>query len=149
MTPGLTEDKQQFLIKQFESGISATVISRAFQRRFGVIMTPQDVEKFRTVAIKPKRREDVEAIKSKLGSHDEQLEWARAKLRQRMEDDDISNNDLVNLARELRSNISASQQIASMNDEKGEAQFVLVYNDTVKDASPGAVIDAEFTIEGE
>lgn len=128
----LPDDKKQFILENLAQGHSPTVISRAYQRRYGVVLRPQDIQNFKVVAAKaaPKRR-DVEEIKSKLGSHDQQLEWARAKLRQRMEDEDITNNDLVNLARELRSNITASQQIASMNDEKGSVTFQLIYGDTV------------------
>lgn len=147
----LAPEKQEFVAKQLERNISPTVISRAFQRKFGTVLRPQDIENLRGVIFKPvKKRDDVEQIKAKLGSHDEQLEWARAKLRQRMDDEDVSNNDLVNLARELRSNITASQQIASMNDEKGEAQYILVYGDTVQQTSPKADIqDIEFNVLGD
>lgn len=138
----LSEEKREFVKKQLDAGITPTVISRAFNRRFHSVLRPQDIENLRAVIVSPPvKRKDVEEIKAKLGSHDEQLEWARAKLRQRMEDDSVTNNDLVNLSRELRSNITASQQLATMNDTKGEAQYILVYGDTIQKTSPQADIE--------
>jgi hypothetical protein len=144
----LAPEKEKFVRDNLEKGISATMISKAYQRRFNTVLRPQDIENMRIMVPKPKRK-DVEEIKSKLGSHDQQLEYARAKLLQRMDDEDITNNDLVNLAREFRSNITASQQLASMNDERGEAQYILVYGDTVQQSSQFAnVEDVDFTVLG-
>ena len=40
MTLQLSDDKRQFIQKQLDGGISATVISRAYQRRFNAILRP-------------------------------------------------------------------------------------------------------------
>lgn len=145
----LTDDKREFIKKNIEAGMSSTAISRGFQRRFRTVLRPQDIENMKVSILTPVvRRADVQEIKNKLGDHNQQLETVRAMLFSRMEDPDITNNDLVNLARELRSNISTSQNIASMNDEKGDVQFVLMYGDTIEKTSPGAdITDVEFTVE--
>lgn len=145
----LTDEKRDFIKKNIEAGMSSTAISRGFQRRFQTVLRPVDIENMKVSILQPVvRRPDVQEIKGKLGDHNQQLETIRAMLFHRMEDPEISNNDLVNLAKEVRSNISTSQTIASMNDEKGDVQFVLMYGDTIEKTSPGAdITDVEFTVE--
>lgn len=148
----LSPEKKEFVLKALDRGISPTVISRSFQRQFGTVLPPQAIVTLQGSLLTPeklKQRQDVDEIRSKLPSHERGLEFARALLEERMRDPDVSNIELVQLAREYRTNITSSQQMASMVDTKGDVQFVLVYGDTVEQASPRAnVIDAEqFVLE--
>ena len=151
--PVLPEDRKKFLLTNLEQGLTPTVISRAYERKFGVVLRPQDIENLRASLYTPekiKQKRDVEDIRSKLPTHDRQLELTRALIEERLSDPNVTNNELVNLAREHRSNIMASHQIASMTDTKSDTQFVLVYGDVIQSASHDANIkDAEFTLLGE
>lgn len=146
-------DKRDFVLDNLAKGISATVISRSFQRKFGTVLPPQEIERMRSAKFTPQdiqTKRDVNEIRSKLPSHDRQLEFARALLEERMKDPDVSNNELVNLAKEYRSNITASQQIASISDKNADVQFVLFYGSDVQEASQGAnITDAKFVIDEE
>lgn len=146
----LPPERVEFIKSNLEKGHTPTVVSRAYQRRFGAVLRPQDIENLRASLYTPEKiqqQRNVDDIRSKLPSHDRQLEFARALLEERMKDPDVTNNELVNLAREYRSNITASQQIASMTAEKGDTQFVLVYGNAVQAASQGADIEeAEFKL---
>ena len=154
IVPVLSEEKQAFLLKNLSEGVSPTIISRAFLRRFGTPCAPSLIESLRPNLIAQKvnkSRDSVEDIKAKLPTHDAELEYVRKKILDRMEDDAVPNNQFVNLAREYRSNIQASHGIASMTDvSDGKTQFVLFYGDTAISSSPDADIeDAEFKLHEE
>jgi len=140
----------EFIKTNLDKGHAPTVISRAYQRRYGAVLRPQDIENLRALLYTPEKiqqKRDVDNIRSKLPTHDRQLEYARTLIEERMADPNVTNNELVNLAREYRSNITASQQIATMSAEKGDTQFVLVYGNSVQQASQGADIEeAEFKL---
>lgn len=144
----LTDEQQEFISKQVANKLSSTAISRAFQRRFGTVLTPQRIEELKPrIAIKKERRADVQAIKDKLSTHDDQLEFARNLIIDRMRDEEVSNNELVNLAKELRQNVVSAQQIATMNDDAGNAQYILMYGDEIQKTSEDAnVEDVDFTV---
>ena len=146
----LAPEKKDFIENGFKKGLSPTVISRGYERRFGVVLSPQTIEAMRVQIMTPQQieqKKNVEEIRSKLPTHDRQLEFARALIEDRMKDPNITNAELVLLAREYRSNISESQKMATMSDSQGDTQFVLIYGDTVKAASQNADIeDAKFTL---
>lgn len=154
VTLELAPEKREFVENGFKKGLSPTVISRGYERRFQVVLSPQQIEAMRAQIMTPQQieqKKNIEEIRSKLPTHDRQLEFARALIEDRMKDPDVTNNELVLLAREYRSNITASQSMATMTDGKNDTQFVLVYGDTVQSASQSADIeDAKFTLlEGE
>ncbi len=146
----LSPEKKEFIEKGFKRGLSPTVISRGYERRFGAVLSPQTIEALRVQIMTPQQiehKKNIEEIRSKLPTHDRQLEFARALLEERMKDPNVTNSELVLLAREYRSNISESQRMATMSDSQGNTQFVLIYGDTVKAASQDADIDdAKFTL---
>ncbi len=151
----LAPEKEQFLISNLEAGLTPTIISRAFLRRFGTPCAPSLIESLRPQLLSAKvsrqPRESVEKIRDKLTNHSDELGYLRNKLLERIDEPDVTNNELVNLSREYRSNIQAEHAIASMTDiSDGKTQFVLFYGDTNVASSPDANIeDAEFVLLGD
>ncbi len=147
----LAPERREYVMKALDRGITPSVIARGYQRQFGVVLRPQEIELLRQQVYTPQQieqKKNVEDIRSKLPSHDRQLEFARALIEEKMRNPDISAVELATLAREYRSNITASQQLASMSvTGQNDVQFVLIYGDQVKDASQKADIeDAKFTL---
>ena len=68
------------------------------------------------------------------------MRYLRDRLREMFDDPSTSVAEKIKLAQEIRQNITALQKIASMSDEKGDFQVVLVVNDQ-PDTKP--TIDAE------
>lgn len=65
-------------------------------------------------------------IKSKIGNHEGELEYLREKMFQMFNDNGLSVREKLEVAREIRQNISAVQGMAKMQDEQGE--FIVVIN---------------------
>lgn len=70
-----------------------------------------------------------QGIQEQLATHDGEMRYLRDRLREAFDSDDTSIKEKVELAREIRQNITAMQKLASMSDEKGDFSVVLVVND--------------------
>lgn len=144
LASNFTQDEEAYLKKVIAQRMPAAVIAPAFQRRFNKFVTPAQIQIY-VEAGQTNRQKEVDNIKDKLPDHATQLEWLRSVMAERIKDSDITNNDLVNLAREMRQNITSSHQIATMNDSNTSGtQYVLVYGDSVvKQSDDAKTIDME------
>jgi hypothetical protein len=150
-----TPEEQAFILAAKKRNMPTAVIAATFQRKFQKIVTPAHLQVFLDGGVKvvpvvnQKRQNEVEKIKDQLPDQVSQLQHLRIKMLERLESTNdegkpVSSFDMVNLAAEIRKNITAEQQLASMNDQAGQAQFVLVYGDTiVKQSEDAKTIDME------
>lgn len=140
----MTEPQKAFLLSLAQNNARADMIANAFQRRFGAFITPLDVQTFiEAWKRKQENQRHADNIRSQLPTHDAELRWARDRLRQELERDDLSPHQLVELAGEYRKNIVSSQDIASMSAQNGQMQFVLFYGDAPVASEDGKVVDVE------
>lgn len=91
--------------------------------------------------VKSETEKQRQEIREQLSTHDGELRYLRDRLRESFDDPTASVKEKVELAREIRQNITALQKIAAMSDEKGEFSVVLVVNDQPQTDSK--VIDVE------
>lgn len=69
------------------------------------------------------------AIQEQLATHDGTMKVVRDKLFDMFNDESLSVRERIEAAKEIRQNITSMQKIASMSDEQGDFNVVIVLND--------------------
>lgn len=130
----INPDQQKFAMEMARTGVKPDLIASAMTRRFAVTFTAVQIQallgvnKDRTEI--QKQRDDVA---KQLSSHDGELRYLRDRLREEFDKPDASVHQKIELAKEIRQNITSVQRMATMKDEKGEFNVILMINDSSLD----------------
>lgn len=103
-------------------------------RRFGLVVSAKQVQSFGESYISHmQQRQEIQQqaldIKTKLSTHEGELQYLRERMFEMFNSEDLTTREKLEVAREIRQNISAVQGMAKMSDEQGEFTVVINVSD--------------------